>query len=134
VIQLCVKYSSGIFRNWNGIYTDIILTNKVIQLPCKVQFRYIFPLNSTLFSVHIYKIHQFCSSTVDCFMPGKVFRTVTVLEYVCVYVHMVLQNGLQISCAKVCFIVWYWGGSEVTQIIYLVCIVCGMWSGKSTFL
>jgi len=49
------------------------------------------------------------------------------------YVPTVLQNGLQISCAKKCFIIWCLHGTEVAQTNYLVFITCGMWKGKRVF-
>jgi len=50
------------------------------------------------------------------------------------YVPTVLQNGLQISCAKRCFMIWCLRGTEFAQTSYLVFITCGTWKGKISFL
>ena len=67
---------------------------------------YFLPLNSTHSSVHIYNIHQLSASTVDIFMAQQgISHSVTLLEHVCMYVHTVLQNGLQISSANKCVMI-----------------------------
>ena len=49
----------------------------------------------------------------------------------CMYVHTVLQNELQISSAKKCFVICYafmyrMGGTVVAQTMYSARILCGM--------
>jgi len=50
------------------------------------------------------------------------------------YVPTVLQNGLQISSEKKCFMIWGLCGTEFAQTNCLVFITCGTCKGKISFL
>jgi hypothetical protein len=82
----------------------------------------------SIFCLHCLLPHATVSYFALCYTIGT-----------CIYVHTVLQNGLQISSTKKCLMIWYvfmyyLCGTEVAQTMYSVCIPCGTWNGKSSFL
>ena len=101
---------------------------------CKVLFRYFFSTKHYTFlcsylqypsnlCLHFWLLHATLRYSATCHAIGTHM-----------YVHTVLQNGLQISSAKKCLMIRYLSGTEVAQTNYFVCIPCGMWKGKSSFL
>jgi hypothetical protein len=128
-VSKCWQWERRHTKIWN--LNDIYTNQKIILSPYKICFKY-FVHYIVFFPVSIFTISINC---VHCWLLHATLRYFSLCYTIgtCIYVHTVLQNGLQISSSKKCFMIWYCVELNLHK-QYIPCISCGTWNGKSSFL